>query len=74
MFFFYFNLLLYLATTNSVTETNRNEMPMHNQSVPLNGSIKANRVGGTFSGALYRIEIPDRVQNIRKGLLVKPFV
>jgi hypothetical protein len=66
MFFFYVNLLLYLATTKSVTETKRYETPMHNQSVPLNGSIKANRVGGTFSGALYRIEIPDRVHNIKK--------
>ena len=46
------------ATTKRVRETHTYEKPIENQRVPLNGSKNAKRVGGTFSGALYNIEIP----------------
>ena len=62
--FFHFDFNVYLATTKSMTETKKYDTPIHNHREPLKGARKANNVGGTFSGALYKIEIPEEVHKL----------
>ena len=51
-----------------MTETKKYDTPIHNHREPLKGARKANKVGGTFSGALYKIEIPGEVHKLQENI------
>ena len=58
---------MYLDTTNNVMDTRTYAIAIEIHRVPENGAKKANKVGGSFSGALYRIAIPSFMKGMEKS-------
>ena len=58
---------MYLDTTNNVMDTRTYAMAIEIHKVPENGAKKANKVGGTLSGALYKMAIPSFMNGIEKS-------